>query len=132
MSMSDIIAVYGTLRKGCRANHLLNSCEFLGTDTVKGTMFDLSAYPAFRRTNTENEIVVELYKLPEKGKEGVVSSLDRYEGYNPQNEDQSLYRRLTVLSSSGKEVNIYEYLHPTRNEDIIRNGDWMKRHDNKN
>ena len=120
--MSNIIAVYGTLRHGERANGLMKGCKYLGTDTVKGTLHNLGAFPALKKSETDT-VVVDLYQFPNQL---VLQGLDKYEGYYPTQPDQCLYQRVLTTTEEGcAEVWVYEYLFDPPQGSQIKDGDWL-------
>lgn len=121
--MSNIIAVYGTLRYGESANGLMKGCRYLGKDHVRGKLYSLGSFPALKRSDEEaDKVVVDLYKLPNQL---VLQGLDRYEGYYPAEPDQSLYKRVLSLTEEGNaEVWVYEYVFEPPENSRIKNGDW--------
>lgn len=121
----EIVAVYGTLRYGDRANHLMDGCKYLGQDTIKGKLYDLGAYPGakFSDVSDSDTIVVDLYSLPNSG---VLKGLDRYEGYYIDDINSSLYeRKQTLTNESCASVWVYEYLGEVDEEWRIESGDWF-------
>ena len=69
MNQPDVVAAYGTLRRGDRNHHLLEDCPFLGTGFVDGAVYDVPAtpyraypYPALV-TGEQGRVRVELYRL---------------------------------------------------------------------
>ena len=81
------VFVYGTLRRGGRANALLRGCECLGVRRVRGTLYDVrGAYPALV-LDEEGEVEGEVWRCPG----ATIAALDEYEGVA-----QGLYRRMEV------------------------------------
>jgi gamma-glutamylcyclotransferase (GGCT)/AIG2-like uncharacterized protein YtfP len=69
--------VYGTLRTGGGAAGLLDSCEHLGTGTVRGILYDIDGrFPALVLYETEGTVQGEIWRCPA----ALLPSLDRYEG----------------------------------------------------
>lgn len=111
MSSPVVVGVYGSLRRGASANGLLNGAKYLGSDKVKGNLFNLGAYPGLllcRAEKMQKEVVVDLYQLPEE--KGMLKTLDRYESYFPDREEESLYTRKTVVTLEGC-MKIYVYVY---------------------
>ena len=117
-----ILAVYGTLRRGGPANHLLRGASYLGKDKIPGKLYNLGSFPGYRAEG-DGSVVVDLYKLPERFAD-MLGAIDRYEGCYPSTPDQSLYNRRSVTTLSGKlSVVTYAYKFPSTNE--IPSGDWF-------
>jgi gamma-glutamylcyclotransferase (GGCT)/AIG2-like uncharacterized protein YtfP len=123
--VSDLVAVYGTLRYGGRANGLLKGCRRIGTDVIYATLYDLGSFPGVKLGGS-NLVLVDVYRLPLIGAASVLMSMDRYEGYNPNETDQCLYRRLKVSTVQHQyHVWVYEYAHAVHEELEIISGDWF-------
>lgn len=115
---SIIVAVYGSLRRGERANRMLQFSEYLGQDTVKGRLYDLGAYPGLIVDPKGDDVVVELYSIDAE----TLANLDRYEGA------PHLFRQVkTQVNSSNKEVLCYEYCHKVAEASRLPHGDWTRR-----
>ena len=84
----QLIAVYGSLRKGFFNHKILEGAQFLGTDSVEGIMYWNGKYPKLYHPNGDNnersnEHVVEIYNLPDS----LFDSINRVEigaGYIPE------------------------------------------------
>lgn len=134
------IAVYGTLRYGAPANHLLRGCKRIGIDKIEGTLYNLGAFPGVKLAKKDHDVpppgvgtgfvVVDVYELPEKSSQEVVQRIDRYEGYIPSSPDQSLYTRRKTQTVGGHEVLAYEYKWPCHPDLCIPSGDWLS-HEHK-
>ena len=126
--MDKYISVYGTLRKGERANYMLDKCEFVGAseEQLPFKMIDLGSYPALISSDNNNKIVIETYKLP-KDSQAIEDRLDMYEGYSE--DGNGLYNKKLITLKSGIESYIYymksedKYYHGV----LIENGDWLNR-----
>ena len=90
--MSDLVFVYGTLKKGYGNHHLLKNAEFVGDATVKGTLY-VEGLPMYR---SEGDGVVhgELYQVDNV----TLGALDMLEGYRKSTPQYSLYNRVSVDS----------------------------------
>lgn len=71
-----IIAVYGTLKKGCSNHQLLSDCKYIGNGVTppKYDLVDLNYFPGL--VDGENIVEVELYEVDNKD----LLILDRLEG----------------------------------------------------
>lgn len=100
----QFIAVYGTLRRGFRANSKMDGCTPVGDIAIRGAMFDLGSYPGVDLTDTSRKFYAEVYRLPSKNEKrlDVIERLDSYEaeGY--------LYDRKVVQTKFGPTY-VYEY-----------------------
>ena len=85
------VAVYGTLKRKERANHLLSGAGYLGPDVLGGwEMGSNGSYPFIFKG--DKNIAVEVYEISE----AMLDSLDAYEGY------PSLYSRLQIQTTYGE------------------------------
>jgi gamma-glutamylcyclotransferase (GGCT)/AIG2-like uncharacterized protein YtfP len=128
------IAVYGSLRVGESANAYMSLCEYVGVDTINATLHGLGWFPGVELGGgPDDKVVVDVYRLPEVGTDEytqVVEHLDRYEGYNSDYEDASLFVRKVDMTLEGKlPVFVYEYNHKAEltEDNQVASGDWTKR-----
>lgn len=112
------IGVYGTLKKGHRANDLLENSDFIGTfkEAIPFQMYNLGAYPALIKDSVNNIITLEVYKVEDPV---TLQRLDRYEGY------PSLYQK-SHINVENMDVIIYtmedkEYVNDSL---IVKSGNW--------
>ncbi len=103
------VFVYGTLRPN-------RGEEF----TVAGSLHDLGWYPGIR-LGGEGKVVVE--KLEVDGER--LAQLDHYEGYDPDDEANSLYLRQSI-TVDGIDGFIYVYNNDMSDRPLIVDGDWTK------
>lgn len=112
------VFVYGTLKKGHRANHLLDDAEFLGGYETEPcfTMYDLTSYPAVSIGGT-TPILGEVYEVDDS----TLRKLDAYEGY------PTLYQKHTLQTIYG-DVDMYvmdrELAQQYSNNSFIQDGVW--------
>lgn len=122
------IAVYGTLRRGGLNNHLMRGSKYLKQTTVQGALYHLGWFPGLQITGQNDPktrpVVVDVYDVPE----GNVPSLDRYEGFIPGSPDQSLFRRVTTITTEGEEVSVYVYNAELADAYLCQSGDWFNEH----
>lgn len=119
----SVVAVYGTLRYGGSANSLMRGAKLMGSDTVKGSLYNMGAFPAFKR-DSKQIVVVDLYKLPEDGGE-LLKRMDRYEGFVDGHPDESLYTRQQIITDNGIVCWVYVYCYDVHEELLIDSGDWL-------
>lgn len=79
--------VYGTLRGGGGAAHLLRGCERITVGKVRGSLYDLGAYPALVLDDA-GEVEGEVWRCEDAE---VLRALDDYEGVG-----EGLFRRVRV------------------------------------
>lgn len=106
--MSNILYTYGTLRPG--SDHII---------IAQGQMFDLGWFPAVR-LDLPGEFVCE----PTEVKDW--ESVDRYEGYDPDNLKQSFYIRKPFLDGY-----IYEFNQDLSRYNRVVSGDWLQHMEQK-
>jgi gamma-glutamylcyclotransferase (GGCT)/AIG2-like uncharacterized protein YtfP len=112
------------------ANHLLveNGFQYIGSSNrIKGTMISFGAFPGLLLWG-DTEIVVDLYSFEDEGK---LFPINRYEGYDPNNPEDSLYvlTRVPLVNNPETEVLCYEYngtIRAADGRDIVEHGDWAR------
>jgi gamma-glutamylcyclotransferase (GGCT)/AIG2-like uncharacterized protein YtfP len=132
MKKGEFLFVYGTLRRGERAdinkNRLIHSVSFIGIDQINGKMYHIGAFPgitidlSLKDFDTSAPIVIgEIYYI---GDQSVVSVLDCYESYDHEHPDKGLYNRHQVFTKNGKIVWVYTYNPHVIDDQLIETGDW--------
>ena len=139
-----LLAVYGTLRHGCRNHHVLAGSEHLADGTVGGLLHEIVVplrldyrYPLLvvppQPSPHDPRAVVEVYRVDE---EQVLARLDVLEAYDPADPDGSEYvrtrvpllarRRTAALGVPGlREVQVYAYAGPVAEQGaVLTGGDW--------
>jgi len=95
------IGVYGTLKRGQRANGMLANSPLVGTFRVSipFQMFNLGSFPALIASEEEHGITFEVYHVND---DAILLQLDRYEGY------PSLYQKSTIQIESSTEHGVMD------------------------
>lgn len=126
--MSKYVSVYGTLRRGERANYMLDKCEFIdeSIESLPFEMVNLGSFPALMTSEELNNLTIETYKLPDDSK-NVEERLDMYEGYDESG--NGLYDKKLIKLKSGIESYIYYMKSEERLYHGVKidSGDWKNR-----
>ena len=112
------VFVYGTLRQGQSAHHLLAGARFVGTARTppEYTLLDMGTYPALI-SGGDTAVLGEIYEV----NADVLAALDRYE------DAPHLYRRvLTTIGTHEVFVYLLGAEHGS-NRPKLRSGDWCGR-----
>lgn len=125
--------VYGTLRQGHPAHRtlMIRHAKLIGEVRLPGfDMFKLGWFPGVvKNPQNKHGIVGELYEVPGHLAEDLVTHLDYYEGYFPENKGRSLFVREEV-EVEGKPTIIYTYNGGPdkfgRLVEKIETGDWKQ------
>jgi gamma-glutamylcyclotransferase (GGCT)/AIG2-like uncharacterized protein YtfP len=110
----DLLFVYGTLRRefdNPYARLLHSQAEFLGAATVRGAIYRVEFYPAFKE-EPDGEVNGEVYRISDAA---TLTELDDYEGEG--------FERVKVETSRG-EAWIYRYRGEPAAEARIASGDF--------
>lgn len=134
MKKGDLLFVYGTLRKGERADlsksqgHF-NTC-YVGNDSINGLLYHLGAYPGLKLLSEESEedfnpafpsVLGEVFIIQDSSAAAI---LDAYEGYDANDPKCGLYDRTKILTKAGRLVWVYVYNHYISEDQLIETGDW--------
>jgi gamma-glutamylaminecyclotransferase len=117
--MTTRLLVYGSLRRGERANGFMDGAIFvsLARSAPGWTLYDLGAFPGLVRTG-EGTVLGEIYDVDDE----LLVRLDRYEG------TPRFYRREAIELEDGGSAQTY-----TLRADqvggcaVVRGGDWCAR-----
>ena len=126
MKKGDFIFVYGTLRRGERADLGKKASNFgvvpVGLDEINGRMYHMGAFPAVKAESGEFDsskpvVTGEVFLVTDTS---IMAVLDAYEGY------PNLYTRLKTSTRGGRLVWVYVFPHPTTEDQLIIGGDWCR------
>lgn len=134
MKKDEILFVYGTLRKGERADISKSqrnfAVEFLGKDVINGRLYHLGGYPGFKLLEKVSPDVFDdaaphVYGESYLIKDDSISALiDAYECYDVNNPSKGLYDRGQIVAKSGRLVWVYIYNPMVISDQLIETGDW--------
>ncbi len=121
------VFVYGTLRPGQPGFDEMGlgaRVDLLGPASVIGTLYDLGDYPG-ALLQGDGVIVGDLLRPRD---DAVLSSLDSFELFDPEDPAASEYLRVpTCLLNGGRSVWIYVYNFSLTEARVIPSGDWLRR-----
>jgi gamma-glutamylcyclotransferase (GGCT)/AIG2-like uncharacterized protein YtfP len=121
---SELVFVYGTLRRGGSNAFRMDGAEFVGPATVGGVLYRISWYPGLV-LDGEGSVTGEVYRVgPE-----LLRALDEFEGLAAGEIEGSEYRRVKVEAllgdEDGLEVWVYEWKGTFNEDERIQSGDWL-------
>jgi gamma-glutamylcyclotransferase (GGCT)/AIG2-like uncharacterized protein YtfP len=131
-ALSDLLFVYGTLRKGnvnAMAQYLASHAEFVTDGWFQGRMYRISYYPGVIASEDQTErIYGEVYKL--NNPQAMLNILDDYEECADHHDQPAEYKRVYVSitginGSVYKSVWIYLYQWSVEGKTQISMGDFM-------
>ena len=131
MSQSDLLFVYGMLRRKCTSGahqHLLQDARLLGEALLQAKLFQVTCYPAITLTQENAYVHGEVYALTDVQQ---LAAIDTYEEYDPSAKMLQEYRRerVTVSMMHAKEFCqawAYVYQRDTAKLTRITSGDFLK------
>jgi len=134
MKKGDLLFVYGTLRRGERADLAKGQnsfgVSFVGEDRINGKMYNIGSFPGLKIPECLNQemcdgfcescdaIVGDVFRVRE---ESITALLDAYEGY------PFMYDRRVVTMESGRKAWVYTYNYEVKDDSLIESGDWKDR-----
>jgi gamma-glutamylcyclotransferase (GGCT)/AIG2-like uncharacterized protein YtfP len=130
--MSDLLFVYGTLRKGnvnAMAQYLASHAEFVTDGWFQGRMYRISYYPGVIASEDQTDrIYGEVYKLSDP--QAMLNVLDDYEERADHHDQPAEYQRanvsITAINATVYEsVWIYLYQWSVEGKKQISRGDFM-------
>ncbi len=132
MSDTDLLFVYGTLRRGCggdEARALHGVAEWLGQGRTSGRLYRVSWYPALVLDAAGEEWVAgDLFRLHDPA--AALAWLDRYEECGPEFPEPQEYRRVIAEvegpgGSGSVRAWVYVYARAVAGLPLIESGDWL-------
>jgi gamma-glutamylcyclotransferase (GGCT)/AIG2-like uncharacterized protein YtfP len=125
-----LVFFYGTLMAGFdrrRRAGIDDQLTYVGRGSIKASLFDLGIYPAAVPA-PQGLVWGEVYEV--RDPETVLAALDRFEGYTPDNPDQSLYVRaeaaVTLQDGTSESAWVYFYNAPLGQAQQILSGDYLE------
>lgn len=120
---NNLVAVYGSLRKGLGNHGVLGDSEYMFNGVTKGTMYDYSGggFPAVTLRG-DTSLVVEVYRVPD---EDTADRLDWLEGY------PNFYNRtqVDITDADGTficEAWLYHIEDDMSHLPLVEGGDWKE------
>lgn len=128
MKETNLVAVYGTLRKGEHNHHIIKHCTLIGEvwTNPSFTLIDLGSYPGLL-TKGRTSVKLEIYKIYNTT---TLKNLDNLEGYFGKDSSNNLYNKELINTPFG-EASIYiynfeNYGKDSENYSTITSGDWVE------
>jgi len=115
--------VYGTLRKGCRANYLMGGASFLSFGKCKGSLVYIDRYPGLILAPKEL-VAGEVYQV----NSDQLLELDQYEGCF-ETPPHYLRQSIIVEMESGEAMQCESYVfqqYEPNQHPIVEGNDWLK------
>lgn len=133
MKKGDRVFVYGTLRRGERAD-IRKFCArdviFCCDDVISARMYHIGSFPGVKLVAGEKvwqprlpSVVGEVFRIIHPS---VTALLDAYEGYDADHPEMGHYDRCEVETKSGLLVWVYLYNPMVIPDQLIESGDWCK------
>lgn len=121
---SELVFVYGTLRRGGSNAFRMDGAEFVGPATVGGVLYRISWYPGLVLEG-DGRVIGEVHRVgPE-----LLRALDEFEGLAAGEIEGSEYRRVKAEALLGGEeeleVWVYEWKGAFNEDERIQSGDWL-------
>lgn len=121
--MSEVLFVYGALRKGASNDWRMKSARWLGPAKVAGTLVKIDWYPGL--VLGEGGLVKgEVYEVSSE----LLAELDAFEGIGEIEDRNGEYHRIraeVILNGEPQDVWIYEWLKGISGYQIVASGDWL-------
>jgi gamma-glutamylcyclotransferase (GGCT)/AIG2-like uncharacterized protein YtfP len=118
-STSEMVFVYGTLRRGGSNHFRMDGARFVTAATVRGRLYHIDWFPGLLLDADAGEITGETYQVPST----MMAALDHFEGDS--------YRRVLAEVScdaaheAPRAAWLWEWLGPVDEGRRIASGDWF-------
>lgn len=128
--LPDLLFVYGTLRRGsdhANARRLARESDWLGTATLKGTLYRVSWHPALVLEGSDT-VTGDLLRLTDPA--ASLPWLDAFESCGPDDPPPHEYRReiVDVRTAAGEaQTMVYIWNLPVDGLERIVSGNWLNR-----
>ena len=108
-----LLFVYGTLKKGMRAHHLMDGAKFVQKLSIPGSLYN-GGFPCLK---LEGSTMVhgELYEVTDSK---VIERLDRYEGH------PDLFKRTEFHKTLDDTIQVYVYQGSVEGRPLVAGGKW--------
>lgn len=121
---NNLVAVYGSLRKGQGNHSVINNknSKFLGefqTNPIYNLFAISSGFPGLKE-NGATSVVMEVYEVTDD----VLESINILEGYDSNSDNNTFYNRIKIPTPFG-EAYTYLYVPHACESLLIENGDWV-------
>lgn len=125
---SELVFVYGTLRRGGSNAFRMDGAEFVGEGFVRGKLYAISWYPGLVVEDGAGEVRGDVFRVGSD----LLIALDEFEGLSAGEIEGSEYRRVItrvylhgVSTDEGIEAWAYEWIGSVDESTRILSGDWM-------
>ena len=121
--MSDLLFVYGALRKGASNNWRMEGACCLGSAEVLGILVKIDWYPGLVLKG-DTRVKGEVYEVGAD----LLKKLDKFEGIGSQDEVEAEYHRIRIDVSLREEPTkawVYEWLKGIKDYEVVHSGDWL-------
>lgn len=121
--MSDLLFVYGALRKGASNDWRMKGAPWLGAAQVPGTLVKIDWYPGLV-LGEGGPVKGEVYEIGHE----LLKELDEFEGIGLEDDRNGEYHRVRAeVSLGGKPTTvwIYEWLKGIEDYEVVESGDWL-------
>ena len=123
---TQLVFVYGTLRRGGSNHFRMEGAEFVSEATVAGRMYRIDWYPGLVLDDAGDEIHGEIFAVDAEQ----LAALDIFEGLAAGETEGSQYRRLpaTVMRQDSRTETawVWDWIGPTDESQRLADGDWLK------
>lgn len=123
--MSELVFVYGTLRRGASNHWRMAGAEHVADGAIRARLYRIDWFPGLILDETGDPVAGEVFACgPE-----LLAALDVFEGVSADESMKSEYRRVktTVRAADGELAAwVWEWLGPVDEAKRIRHGDWLK------